>query len=125
MKQFKMFLTLILVLALSTVMFAGCGKTEETESQVTEEAVTEAEEVAEESSTEVTEEAEEVAEPVKSPEDYEGKVVVWLWDTRNHDATIEGFNAMYPNIEVEVVVVDSGDYLQKTSNKSCSRYRNA
>jgi len=47
------------------------------------------------------------------PEDLKGTVKVWDWDETFQKGMIPEFNKKYPNVKVEVTVVNPNDYLQK------------
>ncbi|MDP3447254.1 MAG: extracellular solute-binding protein [Eubacteriales bacterium] len=98
----KKTLALILTLALACTMFA-CASTPATEAATTD--------------TAAAATSEPVAEATEAPVDpasLSGSITVW---SSGEELTrfVEGFNAIYPNIKVEVTVVPNSEFLTKLS----------
>jgi len=49
----------------------------------------------------------------KKPEDYKGEISVWTWNNDYMKERITDFNALYPNVKVNLTTMGWGDYLTK------------
>lgn len=99
----------LLLLAMVISALAGCGSKQvgnSTEDKNTEEKTTEEKTIEEKSSTK-TEAVEEV-----DKEELSGKITIWS-SGEELGRFVEGFNKVYPNIEVNITVVPNADFLAK------------
>lgn len=94
---FKKSGVLLLILALITVMMAGCGQKTGLPASQTEQAA---------STTQKTEEP-------KSAEGLKGSVTMWGWDEAAAKATITEFNKKFTDIKIDFMAVAGTDYLKK------------
>ena len=90
--------SLMLIVILVVSVLVGCASKTNAEPEATPTAVVE----------ETPAAPEEMA-----PADYVGEIDVWTWWQDYFDASIADFNAMYPNVTVNLTTMGWGDYLPK------------
>lgn len=95
-RSYKRMIGVLLAITLSSTLLAGCGSSDDTSAAQIE--------------TTTAEEAKEIADAVQSdPTAISGTIEVGGWPSGDDafEAAMEGFNKIYPNIEVELVFTDT------------------
>jgi len=102
MKQRRFSVLVLLVFSLVAGILSGCGSSNESSSPAASASAP----------TATTSGSNEEASP-RNPEDYKGEITVWTWYREYYDKRIADFNSVYPNVKVNLVLLNWGDYLSK------------
>lgn len=110
----KKFVQILTAATLTVSMLAGCGASQ----QKNETTATGAEGAGESTATTAGDTAAQGDAAAAGAEELSGKITIWWWAEQM--PIIENFQKMYPNVEVEPVMVDAGDYFTKVQSTIAS-----
>ena len=107
----RKFVQMFTAVSLAVSLLVGCGPTQQ-KNETTATTAPEADDAKKGTATVAGDTTAEGAEELS------GKLTIWWWADQME--IIEDFQKLYPNVEVEPVMIDAGDYLTKVQSTIAS-----